>query len=78
MYVQGSLIDFQAAILEPRWPQYDHPAACVITQQYSATLVSWPFHSCKEKFGMRFRIVTISIYHQSVLFADKCTKLYKT
>ena len=33
MYVQGSLINIQTAILEPDWPQHDHPTAFVITQQ---------------------------------------------
>lgn len=62
MYVQGSLIHFQTAILELDWPQHDHPTASVIAQQYSSvTLVSWPFHSRKEKFGIHFRTVSVSI-----------------
>jgi hypothetical protein len=38
--------------LEPDRPQHDHPAACVIAQQYSfATFVSLCFHSRNENFG---------------------------
>jgi hypothetical protein len=42
-------------------PQHDRPAACVIAQQYSCvTFVSLPFHSRKEKFGVRVKLkVTI-------------------
>ena len=34
MHVQGSLTDVHTAILEPDWPQRDHPAAFVITWQF--------------------------------------------
>jgi hypothetical protein len=46
--------------LEPDGPYQD---VCVIAQQYSsATLVSWRFHSLKEKFSARFEKFIILIY----------------
>jgi hypothetical protein len=49
--------------MEPDRPQGDHLAACVIAQQYSpATFVSLRFHFRKEKFGARFKCVTMSFF----------------
>jgi hypothetical protein len=45
-------------------PQHDCLAACVIAQQYSsATLVSWRFHSRKQKFAARFKNATIRFFY---------------
>jgi len=54
------VIQFKCNSLDPDLPQYEHPAACVIVQQYSsATIVSLHCHSRKEKLGVHFQIVTI-------------------
>jgi hypothetical protein len=48
---------------EPYQQQHDRPGACVMAHQYSsATFVSLPFHSSKEKYGARFKNVITSIF----------------
>jgi hypothetical protein len=52
--------------LKPDRPQHDHPADCVVAQQYSsATYVSLRLHCRKAKFVARFRNIVCSI---SLLF----------
>jgi hypothetical protein len=49
--------------LQPNRSQHDRPATWVVAQQYSsATFVSLPSHSLKQKFGERFEKV-ISFLH---------------
>jgi hypothetical protein len=49
-YTQGSPVEIQTPT------QRDHPAVCVIAQQYSSsTFVSLRFHSRKEMFGALFQ-----------------------
>ena len=65
--------------MEPDRPQRDHLAACVIAQQYSpATFVSLRFHFRKEKYGARFKCVTMSfllVLHW-VCMTFRCLKLH--
>jgi hypothetical protein len=59
MYKASSL-NANSNTLESDRSRHDCPIACVIAQQYSsATFVSLRIHSRKEKFGARFKIVTI-------------------
>ena len=59
MYIQSNAAEIQTPTYsESDRPQHGYPATCVIAQQYSPiTFVQWRFHSCKEKFGARFRNV---------------------
>lgn len=53
MYVRGIPVEIlNPSTLEPHWQQHDHPAVCVIAQQYPpAIVVSFRFRSREEKVG---------------------------
>ena len=60
-YVNGYVLEAPALIglqhTEFDWPLHEHPAACVIAQQYSsATFVSLRFQSRIHKFGARLKM----------------------
>jgi len=70
VYTSESSRNANSSTLEPDWPQHDHLAVSIITQQYSAaTFVSLRFHSYMERFG-------ILIYFLTYLHKILCTLSY--
>jgi len=49
-------VHVKSGMLEPDWPQHDHPTAYVIAQRYSSnTFISLFLHYHKEKFDALFK-----------------------
>ena len=61
VYTRKSSWNPNSSTLEPDRPQYDHPDAGVIAQQYSsATFVSVCFHSRIERFTALFKAIVFN------------------
>ena len=73
VYIRKSSWNTDSDIQEPDRPQQDHPAACVIAQQYSSAAgFTLRFQSRKEKYGARFMNIITSCLHFKIAHLWNC------